>query len=544
MALNWQTVEKLVPLGSSRKQVKVRCPECDSRRSDKKDKSLAVNLDDKTFFCHYCGEKGGESPHDKEDENIKPIEVPTVAPVNKTSVEWFDTRKISLATLSHFKISQSSTEIHFNYYYKGQIVNIKYRQFATKKFRAVAGAAQVPFNIDCVEAGDTVVITEGEIDAMSVFEAHPKAKAISVPSGAQGIDWIDKVWPVLNTASKFIIATDGDEKGIKYRDELANRLGKHRCKFVEYPTGTKDLNEVLMTLGKKEVLESLKNSKHFPIEGIHSLSNFDDELKKVWEFGHDEGDRAGLGDFDDLLRFTTGQLTIVTGVPSSGKSEFLDQLMINLAFRMPTSQVKIDWKFGVLSWENNPIHLHVIKLASKLTGRAFGKGTMTKSALDSAVAQIDDKFKFYNIDSMESTIENILNVAIQLVDVFGVNCILIDPYNYIVNNTNAINETSYISDLLSKIVTFAKTRNVHVIMVAHPTKIMKQEDGNYKVPDLYSISGSAHWFNKADNGLVVWRDFNTGLIKVYVQKVRFKWNGKLGDAEFEYVVNTGQYIPR
>ena len=101
-------------------------------------------------------------------------------------------------------------------------------------------------------------------------------------------------------------------------------------------------------------------------------------------------------------------------------------------------------------------------------------------------------------------------------------------------------ETQYVSECLTKIHMFCILNGVHVILVAHPTKLRK-ENGKYEVPTLYSISGSAHFFNKTDNGISVYRDFETNVVTVYVQKVRFDWIGKIGFASFNFNPDTRQY---
>jgi hypothetical protein len=60
---------------------------------------------------------------------------------------------------------------------------------------------------------------------------------------------------------------------------------------------------------------------------------------------------------------------------------------------------------------------------------------------------------------------------------------------------------------------------------------------------MYSISGSAHFFNKTDNGIAIYRDFETGIVTAYIQKIRYSWLGKLGSVEFTFDTNTRQYNP-
>jgi twinkle protein len=125
----------------------------------------------------------------------------------------------------------------------------------------------------------------------------------------------------------------------------------------------------------------------------------------------------------------------------------------------------------------------------------------------------------------------------------GIKGFIINPWNWIEHNRPAaMSETEYISECLSKIVRFAKRWQVHVFLIAHTTKISKGKDSKkYEIPNLYSISGSAHFFNKTHNGITIYRDYQTGQVDVYVQKVKQSWLGKIGFCSFSYDTFTRQY---
>lgn len=105
--------------------------------------------------------------------------------------------------------------------------------------------------------------------------------------------------------------------------------------------------------------------------------------------------------------------------------------------------------------------------------------------------------------------------------------------------------TEYISQSLTKVRRFARTYGVHVWLVAHPTKLVKDTKGCYPVPTPYDVSGSAHWRNKADNCLCVWRDVAQSecrVVDIHVQKIRFQEIGKPGKATLAYDYATGRYL--
>ena len=105
------------------------------------------------------------------------------------------------------------------------------------------------------------------------------------------------------------------------------------------------------------------------------------------------------------------------------------------------------------------------------------------------------------------------------------------------------NETKYISKQLDRLTNFAQRNDVMVILMAHPTKQSKNKDGVIEAPTLYDISGSAHFYNKTDFGIVVHRNRIDNTVEVHVQKVKFRHLGECGTALFKYNLNNGRYSP-
>jgi twinkle protein len=121
--------------------------------------------------------------------------------------------------------------------------------------------------------------------------------------------------------------------------------------------------------------------------------------------------------------------------------------------------------------------------------------------------------------------------------------IIIDPWNYIEHKIPAgLTETQYISECLSLIKDFVVKNDVHLFIVAHPRKLTKDSSGQYPVATMYDIAGSAHFFNKTDNGISVHRDFKNNIVSVYVQKVRFSWLGRIDYCCYSFNTFTRQYL--
>lgn len=106
-----------------------------------------------------------------------------------------------------------------------------------------------------------------------------------------------------------------------------------------------------------------------------------------------------------------------------------------------------------------------------------------------------------------------------------------------------MNETNYISQTLDKFTNFAQKYDVLFFLVAHPRKMSKDASGQFEVPTLYDINGSANFYNKTDYGITVQRNKEAGTVGVYVQKVKFKHLGETGNATFKYNINNGRYVP-
>ncbi|HKJ44047.1 MAG TPA: hypothetical protein VKA27_18260, partial [Sunxiuqinia sp.] len=169
-------------------------------------------------------------------------------------------------------------------------------------------------------------------------------------------------------------------------------------------------------------------------------------------------------------------------------------------------------------------------------------GHMSVDELRTAVKWCNEHFHFIMPDDeTDQTLDNILLLARASIYKDGVHGILIDPWNEIEHDMGRQSETVYVSKALTKIRKFCRVNDVHIWLVAHPTKIQKNKDGKYPKPNLYDISGSAHFYNKTDNGIIVYRDFKEGTTEINVPKIRFKEIGKPGKATLIFDAANGRY---
>ena len=226
---------------------------------------------------------------------------------------------------------------------------------------------------------------------------------------------------------------------------------------------------------------------------------------------------------------------MVTGIPGSGKSEFIDEIAERLNLRY-------GWKFAYFSPENAPLAYHASKLIEKFTGKHFNKSYLSYGEYRQVKEHIENNF-FFISPSESYKVDTILERAKYLVRRRGIKALVIDPYNRLESEQGRKNETQYISELLDRLTNFAQQNDILIILMAHPTKQTKNKEGVIEAPTLYDISGSANFFNKADFGIVVHRNRIQNNTEVHIQKVKFKHLGECGTALFRYNLNNGRYTP-
>ena len=527
------------------------CPICSEDRKKKNVKCFSWNHSKNLGACNHCGSAFYNSKSVKIEEKTYILPEKNLTALNEKAVKWFESRGISKSTIMRFNLSgndaympQIQKEVYciqFNYELNSELVNVKYRD-AQKNFKLVSGAKLIFYNLDAVKDLDTVTIVEGEMDCLSMYEAGIY-DCISVPNGAskgnQRLDYLDNCIDYFENKKKIVIATDNDEAGIMLRNELARRLGKERCKIMYYPEGFKDANQILTEAGAEFLKQYWESSYDFPLEGIKNVIDFEAEVDYMYLNGFPTGKKIGFDSFDNLLTWSPGQVTGVTGIPGSGKSEFVDQILVKLAQQ--------DYKIGLFSAENQPEQYHFAKLASKFIGKSFYSHNktyqMSTDEFGEAKHFVNENFFFVELKDENLSIDNMIGKIKELVTRRGIDIFLIDPWNYLEHKqTNGQSETQYIGECLTKLCNVAKSLQIHIIIVAHPTKIQKdKETGKYKVATLYDIAGSANWYNKLDNGISVYLDRDEEIVEVYVQKVRFSWCGKVGVAKFKWDYWTGIY---
>ena len=343
-------------------------------------------------------------------------------------------------------------------------------------------------------------------------------------------------------------------------EELGRRLSRDRCSRVRYsspsdlPLGEQEEEEdaiptypsafaVYKDMGPDVLVKMVSLASPFPVKGVHELDDMDDAFEDLYKHGLQPGRSTGHPSIDPLYTVVPGQWTLVTGIPGHGKSTWLDGVMINLARRD-------GWRFGVFTPENQPPTRYFAGLMEKLLDKPFSEGPtprITHSEKNSAKRWLNDRFKIIlpDEDGGEWTLDAVLALARILVRRYGIQGLVIDPWNEMDHSQAGDKEVSYLSQALTKIRRFARLHGVHVWIVAHPTKMHKDADGMYPVPTPYDVAGGAHWRNKADNVIAVYRFVgmaDQGIADIHIQKIRFKEVGKVGLGHLRTNPITGSWI--
>ena len=530
------------------------CPICSHTRKPKNQKAKCSSYDwerglgtchncNTTFQLHTYQRKGASSK-----EYVRPSIDVTDYNIPRTKVaEWFKSRGISEDTLINLQVGEGSeympqtgkkeNTIHFTYHVGDQLINIKYRD-GRKNFKLYKGAEKVFYNINSIVGYDNCIITEGEMDVLALHEAGIK-NAISVPNGAtlshNNLDYLDNCIDYFEDKTKIILAVDTDDPGLALRAELVRRLGAEVCFLADFE-GCKDANEYLMEHGKEKLRQAIKQARPYPLENVTTFKDIENDVTDFVKNGFKAGYQIGLSNFDQIFSTYTGQFITVTGIPSSGKSDFVDQMVVGY-------NKNYSWKTAFASPENAPNYLHAHKLMRKVWGDMPNRDDIGSAKWKEVANHVNDNFFF--IDMEKYTLESVLRKGAELVKRKGIKCLVIDPFNKVRDrNATSLDVNLYTMEYLTKIETFAKKYDVLVFIVAHPTKMYKTSDGKIEEPNMYNIKGGGEWYDASYHGLLVHRDYELKNTKVKVLKVKFQNLGENGaEAFFTWEPKSGCFVP-
>lgn len=532
--------------GERKGEKKTLCPNCSHTRKKKTDPCLSVNFDKGVAHCFNCDD------YSVRDDKDTSFDLPKQNYQEHTNIsakmsDWLKGRKISLETINELYVTEEKyfqpqldktvNNLVFNYFEGEKLINKKYRS-GGKAFTQSKNAKTTFYNINSIIGKKECYIVEGEMDVLAMHEAGYK-NTISVPNGANDND---KYWKhserYLKSIEKFIIATDNDEKGIKLREDIAHRLGRFRCSFIEW--SNKDANGDLIA---GIIDESIKSVKAFPVKGVVTMEDLKDDYLALYDQGIPQTIKPkdkSFVEFNKIFSLLTGQLTIVTGIPSHGKSTWLEWYVLNLI-------KDYSFKASFFSPEHSPMELHKSNFAQKVVGKSFfGTERMTKTEAIKASEFVNNKLVMMSPEGGESpTWDWLLGSMQEQIFGNGTKIFVIDAFNKLLLPKG--NRLEQINEVLTRLTAFSQSNDVLVFLVAHPTKMQLQDDGTYREPTLYDVSGSSDFRNQTHNGICVHRTFKSentdGYTTIRNLKTKFSFQGEIGASEdFGFNVRTGRYV--
>lgn len=461
----------------------------------------------------------------------------------------------------------------------GSEENAKFRA-PGKRFYQRPGAKKDFYNTGVIDDPDVqsgrqpLLIVEGENDCLiAVQDGHPWT--VSCPDGAPPdkdnlgrpipmkpdaeldpehdakFSFVFSNWERLKRVKRIVIATDSDGPGQRLRDELARRLGKVRCSFAEYPKDPvvpitdgfgmrpcKDLNEVHQFLGQSRVLETIQRAKPYPVSGLYTLDDYEARPDLTTY-------STGFPCLDEHMKIYRGGFQVISGLPSHGKSCFVNQVAFNMAFRH-------DWHVTIASFESE-IRPHI---RDQLTGffTEKTKSEWTYADRVEADAFIRKHFSFItdapgkgNDNDSQATVEWLVDRAADAVIRHGTDMLVIDPWNELEHRRQPGEmRDEYTGRAIRLVKRFGREFDVFTAVVVHPTKEAGSKAMHGEKISAYDIADGAMWYNKSEQMVLVRKvgapnEVGTSTTEVSISKIKFWTTGKEGDVLLPFNVPTRMF---
>jgi len=555
---------------SSTPQIRTICPACgpDRKLINRREETLSITVsgDKATFFCHHCSVKGAVTLKDSPNPlpriqaavQPKPLvgQLTEISDLSEAAVSFLASRGLSAGAAKicgvrsakqwFRKLGRDGEALVFPYTNKKVPYAFKYRCLEGKDF-SCNGAPNTFFNAEA-HTGDVLVIVEGELDVVAMTEAGI-AGVVSVPGGAinrlidrstgndadggkMGFLWNSR--ELLDKCVKIILATDNDGPGQTLAEEIARRVGKGKCFIATFPDDTKDANDVLVKHGAEALKRLIAEAKPVPVAGLHTASEFQVHLSDLYDNGLKGGESTGWPAVDKIITIKQGMLYVVTGVPGSGKSSWIDAMLVNLAKAS-------GWRSVMASFEN-PIPIHIAKLCSAYLGKAFGDKHSNRMSKDESVTAqewVNDHFMFMSNDIEMPTVQSILDRARVGLLRMGAKVVVMDPANFLQYKDGDDDHNTQVDDALVQFKNFAMANDIAFFLVAHPRKPGNSNGGDW-YPMGYSIAGTAGFYNRCDVGMTIHRT-EEDFTRAIVWKARFNHIASNGEAYLSYDTATGQF---
>ncbi|HEY5585687.1 MAG TPA: bifunctional DNA primase/helicase [Ruminiclostridium sp.] len=511
------------------------CPICHGGTHHDKE-TFALNITKQTYNCrrgscnsqgHYtqlCKEFGEEA--DRDFDTYKPVRTfkkpqTTVKVATNKVEEYLKIRKISKATIDKLQVGcDEKGNIVFPYFENGEMVFVKFRpskkvEKGERKAWREEGGKPILWGMDLCTSDKPLIITEGEIDTLSCYEAGLE-NIVSVPSGSEDFTWVELCWDWLKQFREIIIFGDNDDPGKEMVRKLSLKLSDFTVSIVDHKY--KDANELLYKEGPEAVLKAVDTAKEIPTSGILDMADvvpLDLTKLQVVPSGIQALDAATGG-------FMMGDLSVWTGKRGEGKSTLLSQMMIESV----QAGQKVCCYSGEMRADRFQYWSH-LQMAGKTNIKTYfdksrGKDTyfVEKEIVAAMKTWYRGKFYLYDNNVVEKSEESsILKIFTYAVKKYDCKVFLID--NLMTARFGSGGESDFYrqqSNFVRDLVEFAGKYNVHIHLVAHP----KKTKGGLENDD---ISGASEITNLAHNVFSVERIEEGKGYDVAVKILKHRWEG-------------------
>lgn len=437
--------------------------------------------------------------------------------------EYWDSRGISPETLSKmgvFKHKKKGIAYFYRKEINGPVVCIKYRSPDDKKIISQeVGGVPILWNIQNA-TNDSIIITEGEPDALTLCELGYFDRVVSVPFGTSNLEWITTCQEFLMSKKEIILCMDNDAAGHQATKNIIQRLPESNIKTINL-LDYKDLNDFYLFEDKNILKYQIENPEQVDIFAIENLYNFE-------RFNINDMNRFtfGLKGIDDMTRgIKESELIILAGDNGSGKTTFMKQIILSAR-----EQEKKSWIF------NGEIIPKIFK--EDLFLQANGHDGLEQIPDELVSGQIDFrvssenyskinewlKDKIYLFSNNERPTEkNIMNSMINAVT--KLNC-----FFFVIDNLSVISydlKDKKLHDAQGEFVNwckeFAKKYNVAVFVINHMTK---SNDNIKKGKD--NIKGSGLISDVADMVITINRPEDVEDYDSQIKIIKNRLHGKTG----------------
>lgn len=273
-----------------------------------------------------------------------------------------------------------------------------------------------------------------------------------------------------------------------------------------------------------------------------------EQIEHNVEHGIPPGLSAGWKQFDQFFTFPPmGQLNVLTGFPGSGKSEFINDIAVNMAKNH-------NWNTFLYCPENYPSDVHFEDLVGKYIGKPVHPNRHTNNICTKVERAQAKEFFSSHFSSVDCHINNtdidgVLDSLFNACAVKRTDIAIIDPWNKLeTQRPPKMSQGEFIGKVLTRIQMFARQYGIAFFVIAHPTKPSKLRDGSQATLTLHDIADSAHFYNMPDNGFIVsrTRDDRMGasnLNNVSVEKIKNRRYGSPGVMSFDFSPISGRFYP-